>query len=101
MRPGGRALGRAYLITEEQFADVLAQENWLDPGSVGIDGCEGMYGVVLTLGSIDGHEIRTITQPPDTSLNAPSDRYVKHIVDGLREAYGMSDEAIAEYLGLR
>jgi hypothetical protein len=98
VRPGGRALGRAYLITDEQFADVIAQENWLAPGSVGIDGGDFMYGVVSVLGSRDGDEIRTITQAPDTEVRPPTERYLKHIADGLREAYGMPDDAIDDYL---
>jgi hypothetical protein len=98
VRPGGTALARIYLITDEQFADVIAQENWLDPGSIGIDGGDYMYGVVPELGSLEGHAIRTITQAPDTMLSPPSAAYLKHIADGLREAYGMSDEAIDAYL---
>ena len=99
VRPGGTAKARAYLITDEQFADVIAQENWLEPGSIGIDGGDYMYGVIPELGELDGHPVRTITQAPDTPLNPPSAAYVKHIVDGLREAHGMSDEAIEAYLG--
>jgi len=102
VRPGASSVkARIYLVTDDQFADVIAQENWLEPGNASIDGGEYMYGVVPVLGELDGHEIRTITQAPDTLLNPPSARYVRHIADGLRETYAMSDEAIAAYLGLR
>jgi len=95
---GARTKARLYLVTDEQFADVVAQENWLDPGSVGIDGGDYMYGEVPILGFLEGHEIRTITQAPDTELRPPSDRYLNHIAQGLREAHGMPDEAIETYL---
>ncbi len=96
--PGAKAKARLYLITQDQFADVIAQENWLEPGSVGIEGGAYMYGVVLDLGVLDGSRMLTVTQRADAELRRPSDRYLEHIMRGLREAHGMSDEAIADYL---
>ena len=103
VRPGGVAKARLYLLTREQFADVVAQENWLEPGSVEIDDAtmtigHHMYGVVPHLGSLDGHPIRTITQDSETLLAAPTPAYVAYIAEGLRESHGMAPVEIDAYL---
>ena len=104
--PGNGARARLYLLTLGQFCDVVAQENWLQPGSVAIEPCEEQivldgdhsYRVILPLGERDGVPVMTISQPADIHLNAPTDAYLRHISDGLREAHGMSDDEIADYL---
>lgn len=105
VRPSGVAKARLYLVTREQFADVIAQENWLEPGSVDIDDDtttigESMYGSVPALGFLDGHPIRTITQDADTHLAPPSPAYVAYIAEGLRESHGMTPDEIDRYLRL-
>jgi hypothetical protein len=102
---------RLYLVTLEQFADVVAQENWLDPGSVDLSGVtfaphhvigpDHVYRVVLQVGELDGTPVLTITQDPSAPVAAPTMRYLRHIAQGLREAHGMSDEEIAAYLVTR
>ena len=101
-------LARLYLLTLEQFCDVVAQENWLDPGSVEIDHLmldrtttlsgSHMYGTVVALHRRDGVGVLAVSQDPATPPNAPSAAYLAHIADGLREAHGMSDEQIVSYL---
>lgn len=102
---------RLYLITGEQFADVVAQENWLAPGTVSppvfvdsaesIVGAEHMYGLVLSLGSLDDRPVLTFTQHRGTAVAAPSPAYLRHIADGLREAHGMTTSDVVAYLAER
>jgi hypothetical protein len=100
------AKARMYLITVEQFADVVAQENWLDPGSVAfmdladeIDlGTRHMYGLILRVGELDGHPIATVTQHRGTGVASPSEAYLRHVALGLRDAHQLADEAIIDYL---
>lgn len=102
----GVAKARLYLVTFDQFADVLAQENWLEPGSVSIGafdnefdlGAEHTYGSVLALGELDGHSILTFTQHRGVPAAAPTTPYIAHIAQGLREAHEMTDDEIVGYL---
>jgi hypothetical protein len=100
----GRTKARLYLVTLEQFSDILAQENWLEPGSVVLDdaevdiGAEHMYGLVLSLGELDDHPILTFSQHRGSTPAAPSAKYLQHIARGLREAYDMTDDEIVDYL---
>jgi hypothetical protein len=100
---------RLYLVTLEQFADVVAQENWLPPGSIDLSdatvepihviGSDHMYRVVLSLGELENRPVLTVTQDADAPNAAPTIAYLRHIADGLRESHGCSAEEIAEYLG--
>jgi len=102
---------RLYLVTLEQFSDVVAQENWLDPGTVDLSdatyephhviGPDHVYRVVLRVGELDARPVLTITQDASAATAAPTMRYLKHIAQGLREAHGCSDDQIAEYLATR
>jgi hypothetical protein len=99
---------RLYLITAEQFADVVAQENWIPPGDVVVPGfedslealvgAEHMYGLVLSLGSLDDHPILSFTQHRGTASSAPSVAYLRHIAEGLREAHDMTEADVIDYL---
>jgi hypothetical protein len=98
--PARSVKARLYLITHEQFLDVVAQENWLEPGSID-DGeriGDHMYGFVPRAGEVDGIPVRFVTQAPDAELRPPTLAYVAHIAAGLREAHGMDDAAIEAYL---
>lgn len=104
------ALGRRYLITKEQFEDVLAQENRTDaPLLVDTDRpvgdrqlvCERPYGQVLTLSPIDGHPVLTFTspEPPETRTpGSPSAAYLGTIVRGLAEIHPLDADQIASQL---
>jgi hypothetical protein len=104
---------RAYLITWEQFEDVVAQENGrptsridLDRGDLGagfgIRLGSGRYENLLCFGRRDdGFPVMTITSPwtmSDAQLAAPSPAYLKVMITGLRQSHGMSDDAIVAYL---
>lgn len=106
----GTVAGRAYLITAEQFVDVLAQEMRTDPGtdvdlapvyengwhSIG----HGHYQTLAHLGERDGLPMLTFTSggPADHPVNPPSASYLRTIAAGLREAYGWPAKRIGGYL---
>jgi hypothetical protein len=79
-------LGRMYLITAEQFAEVREQEgnnrNW--------------YGELLELGEADGYKIKTFTNAGIRPTNVPSGKYLRAMVDGLKETYPQIDDAVIQ-----
>ena len=109
------ARARAYLITWEQFEDVVAQENGrptapldlapeeLALGSSHLIGA-GLYPNVRCVGHLEGHPALTFTSArtmADTQAEfaRPADVYLETMIDGLRAAHAMSDDAIVAYLG--
>jgi hypothetical protein len=73
-------LGRAYLITEEQFKEVQEQEG-LSPS---------WYGHILELGEMDGWIIKSFTAEVENmeyKYNMPSKDYIEVIKRGLAETY--------------
>lgn len=109
-RAVGEVAARAYLITAEQFVDVLAQEMRLQPGleldlaplqearwhSYG----PGCYQTVASLGIRDGLPVLTFTSAdvyarPD---NPPSEGYLRTMALGLRESHGWTSTQIGGYL---
>ena len=109
--PGAIAKARLYLLTIEQVADVIAQENWLEPGTLEIDDLmldrtttlpgSHMYGTVVALHRRENVPVLAVSQDPATPANTPSAPYLRHIADGLRESHAMSDEEICAYLAMK
>ena len=111
----GRAACRAYLVTVEQFADVVAQEMRRPPGGefardlAGLLGDvesvhtmgSGRYETVTRLGERDGAAMFTVTHDDVGSLEPvpPTAAYLRWISAGLREAHGWDAYRIAGYLG--
>ncbi|MDX6325998.1 MAG: hypothetical protein QOK15_2352 [Nocardioidaceae bacterium] len=110
----GVLAARAYLVTTEQFADVVAQELRQPPGgelarnlcdllpgagSVVTAGA-GLYGTVVRLGELDGAPMFTITHHDTDKLpsTAPTAAYLRWIAIGLRESHGYRDDQIVSYL---
>jgi hypothetical protein len=96
---------RLYLITLEQFADVVAQENWLDPGSLEIAladesnlGDDLHYGRVLGLSEFEGDPVLTVTRHHGTQTARPSPAYLRYVASGLAESHELSPSEIATYL---
>lgn len=104
---------RAYLITWEQFEDVVAQENGRPTSPIDLDRSElnegrnfrlgpGRYENLLCFGrQDDGFPVVTITSPwtmTAARLGAPSPAYLKVMIAGLRQSHSMSDDAIVAYL---
>lgn len=107
-------LGRMYLITEEQFIQVVRQENSLnsedetfhvhlqDVKNAGQWKMNGMwYGRMVYVGEEAGYPIFTFTSPANldetVELVSPSESYLKTIAGGLNETYGMTADELADY----
>jgi hypothetical protein len=106
----GDVAARAYLITAEQFVDVLAQEIRREPGldinlaSVHETGRHslgpGHYETVALLGSHDDLPMFTFTSADvdNDTVNPPSENYLRTIALGLHESHGWNSSAIGRYL---
>ncbi|WP_285493367.1 histone deacetylase [Actinomadura sp. NBRC 104425] len=107
----GRTAARAYLVTREQFCDVMAQEMRREVGAdhdlsqalatgrqrIG----PGHYETVLKVGERDGYPMLTFTAPHGAGravLNAPSAPYLTMLARGLRDAHGWRTGQVAAYL---
>ena len=106
----GEVAARAYLITAEQFVDVLAQETRQSPGisldlgpmfrgerySEGVGG----YSILVRVGEQRGIPLVTFTRERHTapSLASPSPLYLAAMASGLREAHGWPQRQIDRYL---
>ncbi|MGO8987309.1 MAG: tetratricopeptide repeat protein [bacterium] len=103
-------LGRMYLITEQQFIDVVSQENEgaqisMDLQKVKQQGSavfhESWYGNILYLGEQSGFPIYTFTSGKNIALEppvAPSSEYLRAIISGLKEVYPVAPDDIVKYL---
>lgn len=104
-------LGKMYLITAEQFSELVKQEirfeGKLEPdlalavkNGFLITQPETWYGKILYLGTEKGLPIFTFTNIDflETEINAPNEHYLKKIILGLRETYDFTDEQILDYL---
>lgn len=103
--------GRMYLITDEQFEDVVRQENGVEDmtvdieevkkkGSLIIDG-GSYYGNLLYAGDEEGYPIFTFTNPKPLSemtITRPSTPYLAMLIRGFMEAYTQDVERITNYL---
>jgi hypothetical protein len=112
-RPDPATHARAYLITWEQFEDVVAQENGRPtaPVALALDDLTagsrtrlgpGRYENLLCFGRLDEFPVVAFTSPwtmNEAQLGAPSPSYLKVMIAGLRESHTMSDDALVAYLG--
>lgn len=104
---GAKTLSKKYLITMEQFLDVVKQENngvdlEVDLNEVRRNGSkifrQAWYGNVLYLGEDKGYPIYTFTAPwdiEDVEWKKPSHPYLTTIVKGLKQDY--SAQEVYEY----
>ncbi len=112
--PGG-ALGRAYLVTPGQLADIAAQEmhrlpqegdpleqvvmSTLESGRHTVG--PGRYETLVEVGREDGRPLLTFTSPHGADHvphTRPSRAYLGALATGLRESRGWDENAIAAYL---
>lgn len=102
--------GRMYLITEDQFRDLVEQEIDTDEaltidfksiekkGSLVIKE-DSWYGNILFLGLHDDFPIFTFTfQENSQPTTKPVPAYLKTIMNGLKESYLLTNEQIVAYL---
>ena len=87
-------MGVAYLITEEQFEHVAAEENGgRTPGG------GNWYEDIISLGEMDGYKLVTITNEELRPYNEPCEDYLNTLKRGIRENWSeMSEEDIESYL---
>lgn len=105
--------GRMYLITKEQFSEVLKQEIKLksdlniDFNTIESKGSlvvkeKSWYGKVLFLGKEEDYPIFTFTHPDKPKKpNKPSKEYVTTIINGLQEIYNFNVDALVDYLSCK
>lgn len=105
--PDGVVHARAYLLRLEQLGDLVAQEA---RHPVGVDlvldpdrgptrhGLSRTYDVLLDVGELDGHRMLTLTGSTVPVVNAPSASYVRVMLDGLADGFGLDADARAAYL---
>ncbi|GAE29444.1 hypothetical protein [Halalkalibacter hemicellulosilyticus] len=100
---------RKYLITAEQFIDVVKQEN--NGATIEIDLEEvilnrfktfrdSWYGTILYVGEEQGYPILTFTADWDLDVPfvKPSKEYVSMIIHGLKTTLSLDDSEIVDYL---
>lgn len=105
-----KTIGRMYLISEEQFLEVVSQENKsphvpvnlhdvTQKGSQQID--DGWYGTILYVGDENGSPVFTFTnnQPiDDVQFNKPSAAYLSTIANGLLNMGWKRNEVVDYFL---
>ena len=106
----GTTLARAYLVTEQQFADVAAQEMHRQPGedldlSHVLEHARhelgpGRYEALHLVGELEDTPVLTFTTPDPGVLqrNPPEAAYLRLVVAGLRETHDLSDAELTAYL---
>ena len=109
-----RTYARRYLITRDQFLDVIRQENavpascqlaW-DEETLRREGSvvlipNSWYGRLLYLGTEEGIPMYSFTCVPateDMEINPATGGYYDVIADGLRETWKLTDDEIRAYL---
>jgi hypothetical protein len=106
----GSAAAAGYLLTVQQFSDVVAQENRQEPGTDldltevlalgrAIQG-DGWYALLLHVGDRDGSPALTFTSSARLAPQPPSAAYLATVARGLR-AHGWDIERIGVYLSTR
>ena len=106
----GTSPGRAYLLTHEQFSDVVAQEMHRPPGAdldLAVLGGnrswafgDGRYETLHVVDTIDEVPVVTFTAPATAPLDyrAPTAAYVRVMGRGIRASHGWTASRTAEHL---
>ena len=104
---GGVVHARAYLLRLEQLGDLVAQEArrpvggdlvLATDGSPTRHGLSRTYDVLLDVGELDGHRMLTLTGSSVPSARAPSASYVRTMLEGLADGFGLDADALVAYL---
>ena len=104
--PDGAVHARAYLLRQEQFGDLVAQESRHPVGQALVlaesgptrHGLSQVYDVVLDLGELDGTRLLTLSSLRDHPANPPSAAYLRTMMEGLAEGFGLDPEEQISYL---
>ncbi|RXI96394.1 hypothetical protein DS745_22020 [Anaerobacillus alkaliphilus] len=103
-----KTYSKKYLITEEQFFDVVKQENNGAEFEINLDEAkkegsktfrDAWYGTILYVGEADGHPIFTFTADWDLDVpfSKPSKHYLRMIREGLKTTAGLSNQEVVDY----
>lgn len=91
----GQSMGVCYLITQQQLDHIYREEN----GGFIPSLHSTWYNLLHPLGDLDGHPVYTITNRSTLTPNAPGERYLKVLTEGLSENYPhLAEEEIKLYL---
>ncbi|WP_160722942.1 hypothetical protein [Bacillus sp. USDA818B3_A] len=106
--PECKTYSKKYLITIEQFIDVVVQENNGIPVNIDLNDVikngskvfrrNAWYGNIMYLGEDKGHPIFTFTAPwniNEVEYKKPSHAYLRTIIEGLKDHY--SNDEIYRY----
>jgi gamma-glutamylcyclotransferase (GGCT)/AIG2-like uncharacterized protein YtfP len=107
--PAARTLGRAWLLSSEQLADVMAQECGLPVGSIKVPAVgatpvvarpDRWYGCIVPLGRLDGWPMVTLTDAGAARLapNPPGPAYRAAVAGGLAETHGLTPADAVAYI---
>lgn len=107
-----KTYSRKYLITEDQFSDVVKQENNGIDLEINLTEVkksqyktlrDSWYGTILYIGEEDGYPIFTFTADWDLDVpfNKPSEQYLSMIIEGLQRNVKLSPSEIVDYLMLK
>ena len=107
----GTSLGRAYLVTVNQFADVATQEMHREPSGDPLDLVDlvaegssvlgpGRYETLHVVGEIDGVPVVTFTSSvhDEGEANAPRPAYLATMARGLADSHGLAADDVTDYL---
>ena len=106
----GAVLARVYRVTEQQFADVAAQEMHREPGEhldlghvlqhARQELGPGRYETLHLVGELDGEPVLTFTATKRLAVqrNPPSPAYLRTVAHGLRETHGVGVDDVVAYL---
>ncbi|WP_078546503.1 hypothetical protein [Litchfieldia alkalitelluris] len=103
-------LGRMYLITAEQFKDVVRQEN--DDFSLSVNLTDvikkksmtfrkSWYGHIISLGEVENYPIFTFTaywDKADVQYQVPSNEYLATILRGLLNTHKLTNQELIDYI---
>ncbi len=105
------SLGRAYLVTLDQFEEIVAQESLrdipekIDPdllknmGQLVLGDGQGRYDKLLYCGELLDIPVITFTcTSPREDINKPSEAYLSTIYRGLTDLYQLTPSQAADYL---
>jgi len=111
-RGDAKAWARAYLVTWEQFEDVVAQECRRGPAPITVGDAEldegfcqvigpGRYETLVCAGRLQGVPVVTVTAPwtfDEVVPAPPVPAYLAMMISGLRDAHQLTDADITAYL---
>jgi len=98
---------RAYLLRLEQLGDLVAQEARRPVGADLVlatggaptrHGLSRTYDVLLDLGELDGHRLLTLTGTLLPAAAAPSAAYLRTMLEGLADGFGLDADDLIVYL---